>query len=99
MAEKGHCGFTSGFSIGGCSIDIVEYGRRDWWVHVKGSSGLTGWVLAASLDGDKHWFANFYPLCPLRGRLRASLLQGAEDARERLVLYCASDRCRERAGL
>jgi len=63
VAEKGHCGFTSGFSLEGCSIDVVEYGKRDWWVHVKGSSGLTGWFLAARLDGNKHWFANFYPLC------------------------------------
>jgi len=63
VAEKGHCGFTSGFSLGGCTIDVVEYGRRDWWVHIKSSSGLAGWVLAARFDGDKHWFANFYPLC------------------------------------
>ena len=63
VAVKGHCGFRSGFSLGGCTIDIVEYGRRDWWVHIKSSRGLTGWVLAARFDGDKHWFVNFYPLC------------------------------------
>jgi hypothetical protein len=63
VAEKGHCGFRSGFSPGGCTIDIVEYGKRDWWVQVKSKSGITGWVLAATFDGDKHWFANFYPLC------------------------------------
>jgi len=63
VAVKGHCGFRTGFSLGGCTIDIVEYGRRDWWVHIKSSRGLTGWVLAARFDGDKHWFANFYPLC------------------------------------
>jgi hypothetical protein len=63
VAEKGHCGFTSGFVLDGCTVDIVEYGRRDWWVHIKTERGLTGWVLGASFDGDKHWFANFYPLC------------------------------------
>lgn len=63
VAEKGHCGFTSGFSLGGCTIDIIEYGKRDWWVHVKAKSGLDGWILGARIDGDKHWFANFYPLC------------------------------------
>jgi hypothetical protein len=63
VAEKGHCGFTSGFSLGGCTIDIVEYGKRDWWVRIKNKIGFTGWVLAAKFDGDKHWFVNFYPLC------------------------------------
>jgi len=63
VGEKGHCGFTMGFGPGGCTIDIVEYGKRDWWVKAKSSSGLTGWVLAARVNGDKHWFANFYPLC------------------------------------
>ena len=52
VAAKGHCGFASGFSLGGCTIDIVEYGRRDWWVYIKSSRGLTGWVLAARIDGD-----------------------------------------------
>jgi hypothetical protein len=63
VAEKGHCGFRAGFGLGGCTVDITEYGRRDWWVHIKRRSGLTGWILAARIDGDKHWFANFYPLC------------------------------------
>jgi hypothetical protein len=63
VAEKGHCGFTLGFGQGGCTIDIIEYGRREWWVHVKTRSGLTGWVVAAKVNGDKRWFAKFYPLC------------------------------------
>lgn len=63
VAQQGHCGFTSGFGQGGCTIDIVKFGKREWWVHVKTSNGLTGWVAAAKINGDKHWFANFYPLC------------------------------------
>lgn len=63
VGEDGHCGFRSGFGQGGCYIDIIKDGRREWWVHVKTSSGLTGWVVAAKFNGDKHWLANFYPLC------------------------------------
>ena len=29
----------------------------------EAAKGLTGRVLVVRLDGDKHWFAHFYPLC------------------------------------
>jgi hypothetical protein len=62
-AETGHCGFTSGFSLGGCTIDIIKDGSSEWWVQVKTSSGLTGWVLATKFNGDKRWYGNFSRLC------------------------------------
>jgi len=63
VAEKGACGFTSGFGQGGCVVDITEDGTADWWVQVKTKSGLTGWVLASKYDGGKRWFGNFSNLC------------------------------------
>jgi hypothetical protein len=63
VAEKGHCGFTGGFGPGGCTIDIINDGVSEWWVQVKTSSGLTGWVLAAKFNGDKRWYGNFNGLC------------------------------------
>jgi hypothetical protein len=63
VAEKGRCGFTSGFGPGGCTIDIVKDGVSEWWVQVKTTSGLTGWVLAEKSIGDKRWYENFSDLC------------------------------------
>jgi hypothetical protein len=63
VAEKSHCGFTSGFGQGGCEIDIIKDGVSEWWVQVKTSSGVTGWVLAEKFNGDKHWYGNFSDLC------------------------------------
>jgi len=63
VAEKGRCGFTSGFGQGGCSIDIIKNGKSEWWVQVKTSKGVTGWVLAEKYDGDKRWSGNFSHLC------------------------------------
>jgi hypothetical protein len=62
VAESGNCGFHV-FGQGGCTIDVIKHGRSEWWVHVKTIGGPTGWVLAARVNGDRHWFANFYPLC------------------------------------
>jgi hypothetical protein len=63
VAEKGGCGFTSGFGLGGCTIDIVQDGVSEWWVQVKTRSGLEGWVLAAKRNGAKRWSGNFSDLC------------------------------------
>lgn len=63
VAYKGECGFTSGFGRGGCVINIVRHGISEWWVQVKTSSGLTGWVLAEKFNGDEGWSGNFSDLC------------------------------------
>jgi hypothetical protein len=63
VAVKSHCGFRSGFSQGGCEIDIIKNGASKWWVQVKTKSGVTGWVLAEKLNGDKPWYGNFSDLC------------------------------------
>ena len=63
IAEKGQCGFRGGFGLGGCTIDITQDGESEWWVQVKTSSGLTGWVVAAKFNGGKRWYGNFSDLC------------------------------------
>ena len=63
VAEKGECGFTSGFGPGGCTIDIVKNGVIEWWVHIKTSNGVSGWVLAVRYNDDNRWYrwyGNFY---------------------------------------
>jgi hypothetical protein len=63
VAEKGQCGFTSGFGQGGCTIDIIKDGVSEWWVQVKTTTGLTGWVLAHKFSGREDWWGNFADLC------------------------------------
>jgi hypothetical protein len=65
VAEKGACGFTSGFGLGGCTVEIVQDGMSEWWMQVKTSSGITGWALVGKFDGDKRWYGNFSDLCRL----------------------------------
>jgi len=62
VAEKSRCGFRV-FGQGGCSIDIIKDGVSEWWVQVKTSSGLTGWVLAEKFNGDKRWYGSLSDLC------------------------------------
>ena len=65
VAEKGACGFTSGFGPGGCTIDIIEDGIIEWWVQVKTSDDVSGWVLAVRYNDDQRWYrwhGNFYDL-------------------------------------
>ena len=65
VAEKGVCGFTSGFGPGGCTIDIVKDGVIEWWVQVKTRNGVSGWVLAVKYNDDNRWYrwqGNFYDL-------------------------------------
>jgi hypothetical protein len=64
IAEKGECGFGS-FGPGGCSIDIVKDGVIEWWVQVKTSNGVSGWVRAVKYNDDNRWYrwqGNFYDL-------------------------------------
>jgi hypothetical protein len=63
VANKGQCGFRGGFGEGGCTIDIIKDGVSEWWVQVKTSSGLTGWVLAEKFNRGKRWYGNFSDLC------------------------------------
>ena len=59
---KGGCGFRDGM----CSFAISKRGIHEWWVHVKTSSGLVGWVLAGKNVHNKSWQdGNFYDLCIL----------------------------------
>ncbi|HZR66199.1 MAG TPA: hypothetical protein VFA85_13680 [Terriglobales bacterium] len=63
VAEKGQCGFTSGFGGAGCTIDIIRNGVSEWWVQVRTSTGLTGWVLAQKFNDQENWQGNFGDLC------------------------------------
>jgi hypothetical protein len=63
VAEKGECGFTSGFGPGGCTIDIVKDGVIEWWVQVKTNNGINGWMLAVKYNDENRWYrwyGNFY---------------------------------------
>jgi len=63
VAEKGVCGFTSGFGPGGCTIDIIKDGAIEWWVQVKANNGVSGWALAVRYNDDNRWYrwnGNFY---------------------------------------
>ena len=65
VSEKGQCGFTSGFGPGGCTIDIIQTGIIEWWVQVKTSKDISGWVLAVRYNDDNRWYrwhGNFYDL-------------------------------------
>jgi hypothetical protein len=63
VAEKGQCGFTSGFGPGGCTVDVIKNGVSEWWVQVKTGSGLTGWVLGQKSNHEKDWSSGFTDLC------------------------------------
>ncbi len=63
VSEKGQCGFTSGYGQGGCTMDIIKDGVSEWWVQVKTSTGLTGWVRAHKFSARENWWGNFADLC------------------------------------
>ena len=65
VAERGACGFTAGFGLGGCTVDIIDDGVSEWWVQVKTSKGITGWVLAEKVKNNRPWYGNFEDLCRL----------------------------------
>ena len=63
VAEGGECGFTSGFGPGGCTLDIIKEGVIEWWVQVKASNGVSGWVLAVRYNEHNRWYrwyGNFF---------------------------------------
>jgi len=64
IIEKGSwCGFSDKTL---CTIEITKNGVKEWWVQVKTASGLTGWVCASRVTGDKLWEnRNFVQLCML----------------------------------
>jgi len=58
---NGGCGFADKSE---CTFAISKRGVQEWWVHVKTSSGVTGWVLAGKNVHDKFWRdANLGDLC------------------------------------
>jgi hypothetical protein len=60
---NGECGFGDKSE---CTFAISKRGVQEWWVQVKTSSGLTGWVLASKNVRDKSWSdSNFGNLCML----------------------------------
>ena len=44
------CGFADKTE---CTIKITKPGVKEWWVQVKTSGDLKGWVLGATFHGDK----------------------------------------------
>lgn len=61
IEEKGS---FCGFGKNQCTIVIIQNGVKEWWVQVKTSTDLTGWVLASNLNGDKHWInRSFAGIC------------------------------------
>lgn len=47
-------------------MEITKNGVKEWWVQVKTSSGLTGWICAGKLTGGRSWGdPNFADLCML----------------------------------
>jgi len=58
---RGDCGFADKTM---CTFAIVKKGIQEWWVQVRTSGGITGWVLASKNVHDKSWSnANFGDLC------------------------------------
>jgi hypothetical protein len=58
---NGGCGFADKSE---CTFAISKRGIQEWWVHLKISSGVTGWVLAGKNIHNKSWSdANFGRLC------------------------------------
>jgi hypothetical protein len=56
------CGFADKSR---CNLVVIKDGVSEWWVQVKTSTGLTGWMLAVRLAGDERsWRSgNFGDLC------------------------------------
>jgi hypothetical protein len=48
----------------GCNAQVVEPGVKEWWVRLKTESGITGWVLAGTMNaGQLQLFGNLDKLC------------------------------------
>lgn len=50
IAFKGACGFADKTQ---CHVNITERGVQEWWMQVKTSDGVTGWILGLRQNGDE----------------------------------------------
>ena len=50
IALKGSCGFADKTQ---CHINITKPGVKEWWMQLKTSDGVTGWILGSRQNGDK----------------------------------------------
>lgn len=50
IAFKGSCGFADKTQ---CRINITKPGAQEWWMQLKTSDGVTGWIPGRSQSGDK----------------------------------------------
>lgn len=49
IASKGLCGFRDKTQ---CHINIVKSGVQEWWIQLRTTTGLTGWILGRKQVGD-----------------------------------------------
>jgi hypothetical protein len=50
LAFRGSCGFADKSE---CHINILKRGVQEWWLQLKTSDGVTGWILGLKQNGDK----------------------------------------------
>ncbi|MBS1852839.1 MAG: hypothetical protein JST79_18190 [Acidobacteria bacterium] len=50
IAFKGACGFADKTA---CRVNIIKHGVQEWWIQLKTSDGVTGWILGLKQSGDK----------------------------------------------
>jgi hypothetical protein len=50
ISFKGSCGFADKTQ---CHINITKWGVQEWWLQLKTSDGVTGWILGLKQNGDK----------------------------------------------
>jgi hypothetical protein len=50
IALKGSCGFADKTE---CHVNITSPGVQEWWMQLKTSDGVTGWILGLKQNGDK----------------------------------------------
>lgn len=50
IAFKGSCGFADKTE---CHVNITKPGVQEWWMQLKTSDGVTGWILGLRQNGDK----------------------------------------------
>jgi hypothetical protein len=50
IAFKGSCGFADKTE---CHVNITKHGVQEWWMQLKTSDGVTGWILGLKQSGDK----------------------------------------------
>lgn len=50
IAFKGSCGFADKTQ---CRVNITRRGVQQWWMQLKTSDGVTGWILGLEQIGDK----------------------------------------------